>query len=623
MKPFDRRRQVHKQAYKPQRKRIKLLKYLNHGEAKHKEESRTSRQTQHTNTRKQTKHKSHAPIRGIPRQIEIPRDFYHCIPPGLTSLEISLLEFDHDAGTFSIENSVETTQDEDPPSRTRINRVRELTFTDTCPQEDDALIRFVGNTNASKVKILLNGMPTQATIDTGCEGTVIASSLADTLISNWTTKLEKDTELFEGPSGEELTNLGRIPVTVQLGGKERDITLNVIKGTADSILLGNPALKSFGAIIEPGIGIHLKDERTKPKATNNVTQRQTATNQRRALALEAADTARQTLPPLALAVVATDTTIIPPFGREWISFIPHKYSPNTKDHSFQRFILRPCHCILKGEECTTCIESAQRSPYQLVVLENDMVKALFINTKATPWVVTPQQDHSIEFQSHTYSCKELATALLEEIEQEPLESPYTQEETRRLFDLSVEDFKSKLHNIICEPGGFQEGFREPTLKLHPEPPPSDYSKRTIPLADYLTCNPCKACSKADKTVCDARIVGCITKSLYEPDLPENYESRIIDHKQQCDISRAADDHTTLVICNRGGMTNLHTALAELHPGYTVSQKEYTDSSGKHTIMIQSCLPNLYKPNKIRLSDEETQTDLLHWCKTPRRPIVWH
>ena len=157
--------------------------------------------------------------------------------------------------------------------------------------------------------------------------------------------------------------------------------------------------------------------------------------------------------------------------------------------------------------------------------------------------------------------------------------------------MSVEDFKSKLHNIICEPAGFQEGFREPTLKLHPEPPPPTYSKRTIPLTDYLACNPCQACSKENKTVCDARVVGCITKNLYEPDLPENYESRIIDHKQQCDISRAADDHTTLVVCNRGGMTNLHTALAGLHPGYTISQKEYTDSTGKHTLMIQSCLPN--------------------------------
>ena len=120
----------------------------------------------------------------------------------------------------------------------------------------------MGNTNASKVKILLNGVPTQATIDTGCEGTVIASSLADTLISDWSTKLEKDNELFEGPSGEELTNLGKITVTVQLGGKVRDITLNVIKGTAESILLGNPALKSFGALIEPGTGIHLRDKKT-------------------------------------------------------------------------------------------------------------------------------------------------------------------------------------------------------------------------------------------------------------------------------------------------------------------------------------------------------------------------
>jgi hypothetical protein len=72
---------------------------------------------------------------------------------------------------------VETIQDEDHSNKTHINRVRELTFTDMCPQDNDALIRFVGNTNASKVKILLNGVPTQATIDTGCEGTVIALSL--------------------------------------------------------------------------------------------------------------------------------------------------------------------------------------------------------------------------------------------------------------------------------------------------------------------------------------------------------------------------------------------------------------------------------------------------------------
>ena len=90
----------------------------------------------------------------------------------------------------------------------------------------------------------------------------------------------------------------------------------MIKGTAESILLGNPALKSFGALIEPGTGIHLRQT---PKAANKVTQRQTPANQKRALALEAADTAKQTLPPLALAVIATDTTVIPAFGREWIS----------------------------------------------------------------------------------------------------------------------------------------------------------------------------------------------------------------------------------------------------------------------------------------------------------------
>ena len=94
MKPFDRRRQVYKQAQRPQRKRIKLLNYLNLGETNYKEEPRTSRQREHTNTRKQTEHRPHAPLRGAPRQVEIPRDFYHCIPPGLTSLEISLLEFD-------------------------------------------------------------------------------------------------------------------------------------------------------------------------------------------------------------------------------------------------------------------------------------------------------------------------------------------------------------------------------------------------------------------------------------------------------------------------------------------------------------------------------------------------
>merc|ERR1712122_1127 len=61
----------------PQKKRIKLLNYLNLGESIYKEEPRASRQREHTNTRKQTEHRPHAPLRGVPRQIEIPKDFYH------------------------------------------------------------------------------------------------------------------------------------------------------------------------------------------------------------------------------------------------------------------------------------------------------------------------------------------------------------------------------------------------------------------------------------------------------------------------------------------------------------------------------------------------------------------
>ena len=527
--------------------------------------------------------RSQAPHRGAVREISIPKSFYLCIPPEFNSFSISFLEFNHDTGGFTDECTLEEGGDAEKPAK----KVREMHFKDECEKDHDAFIPFTGNTNSSRFRVLINGQEAAATADTGCESTVMASSLAEGLIPGWRHLVTKDNESFEGPNGEPLENLGRLDVEIWIAGKNRKLGVNVIEGRADSLLLGTPALSKLGAWIKAGEGIYFFGD---PARLAQVRSGKPLTNQERAEKVEQAEQNYHTLSPLSFPLTTSTTHVIPPFGKDYIDFKPDT-NIKTSEHNFQKFVLRPCHCILKGEECKTCLSSGHKSPYQLVTLENDTLRALFINVGAAPWVVTPDQEFSAEFQTYTYSCKELAENLLEQIEAEPLESPYTEEETRRLFDLSVEDFKSRLYNVICEPSGFEPGFREPILKLNPAPPPPQFTDKTIPIKDYLACNPCTACEELGHSICDGRTKGCVTTQLYEPDLPAEFHSRLLTHSQQCDLSRPVNKATVMIVCNRGGMLSLHELLKELHPGYTTAQQEYTDATGQNTIMLQSCLPN--------------------------------
>ena len=527
--------------------------------------------------------RQHAPPRGSVREVRIPKDFYECIPSEFQNFKVSFLEFNHEKGGFT----EECTSEDGSATPKQDSKIRELHFRDKCPKNYSAFIPFTGNTESSRIKVLLNGLETSATADTGCESSVMASSLADNLVPNWKGLVRPDGQTFEGPNGESLENLGKLDIEIWIAGRNRTLGVNIIEGKADSLLLGTPALKDLGALIKAGEGIYFCNNSMK---IAQIRANDPLTSQDRAVATEKAEQIQHTLPPLTFPVTLDDTQVIPPFEKKYLIFRPDTLI-NTSCHNFQKFTFRPCHCVLKGNECTTCVTNGLSSPYQLVTLENNTIRALFINTNATPWVVTPSQDFSMEFHTHTYSCKELAEALLEEIEAEPLTSPYTRQETKRLFDLSVEDFKSRLYNVICEPSGFDEGFREPILKIHPNPPPPRFNDRSISIKDYLTCNPCESCENAGQSICDATIDGCVTTALYEPGLPEKFYSNQITHSQHCDISRQVNASTALVICSRGGMTTLHELLQEIHPGYTTAQQEYTDATGKNTILFQSCLPN--------------------------------
>ena len=526
------------------------------------------------------KPKINTPARVNDKKILIPKDFYQNLPADCENFQLSFLEFDHERGQFAKECQMHVDGDQPLEKALEIKEVR-------TQKDSETFLPFVGDGNTSKVPIIIDGAEAYATVDTGCQSSVVASSLADRLIKNWKRKIRKDRELFAGPTGNTLKNLGHVNVIINIAGKSRTLKLNVIQGEAESILLGNPALKKLGALISAGEGISLK----KDPITLARVKKQSPENQNRSIAIEDADMKHQTLEALAFEVKPTRTHIIQPFGKEWVKMVPRQ-KINTRDHNFQKFILRPCCCILKGEECKDCKTAATKPPFQLVTLENNEAMALFNNLQASPWEISESQDYSLEFQAQTYSCKELAQNLLEHIEQDPLESPYTKEETRDLFDLSVEDFKAQLHNIICEPSGFQDGgFREPILKLQPERQEPSYSKRGISIEDYLSCNPCTACKAKNLTVCDATIEGCLTKQLYEPGLKEDFESRLLTHGQQCDLFRQLDQGTTFIICNRGGMSTLHKILEEKHPGYTTSQGIYTDESGKSIQLLQSHFPN--------------------------------
>ena len=529
--------------------------------------------------------------RSVPpdKEISVPNDFFQHFPiPEKMSLEF--LQFCKNTGGFAKEIKCQFDIDVSPKNQPdhKITQVNKLHFPELAHPNNGTLIPFVGDKYDSRCAIVVNGTPSIATIDSGCRSSVVTSSLADKLCPNWRKIAVTDSTQFEGPNGLKLANKGRITLKAILGGRDFKLKMHVIQGNKHSLLLGCPALHALAAVVYPGIGInigvpnslHITDtsvlkakvpvlSTSTPNAGEKVIEEE--------LGEEAMTAMTRPMPPLVLRIFPIVATVVPRYSRCFVDMEPEEKS-DWSNHNFQKFLIRPCDCVLKGRECKDCMESSGSPPFQLSQLANGIFKILIANTSPSALTFNRDSVFTADYQSLVIGVKELAQDLLETIEVNSPVCPFTEQEVQDVFNSSVVDFKSQLCQVICEPGGVESyGFRDPILRILPEQPKS-FIDASIPIKDYVKANPCDACKPVGLQLCNpARVKDCITANLYRQPLPETGNSNLIKHDVCFDFSKKIKG--PFVICKRKGMTDLVNFLEHRLPGYDAQSQAIWRSDG--------------------------------------------
>ena len=525
-------------------------------------------------------------------------------------MSLAFLEFSEETQSFTQEVDYLIEDSVKPTPRLELNEVH---FSQEVNKELTTLIPFLGDKFNSKVAMMVNNHPVSAVIDTGCRSSVITTSLVEKIFPKWKEKVKKDKICFEGPSGKTLQNKGYIQLSALLGGRQFKLRVNVIVGNKDSLLLGCPALHKLGAYPKPGVGLILSAQRPGPDTlvgaqVNNINlpdpghlisspsdSGQGDSGQRtdngQGDSGQGIDTGQGTntdidaeverprLQPLAFRIFPIKPVAIGPFKKDFVIMKPEK-NVSWSQHNFQKFLVRPCDCILRqkdGVECSTCLHAGGASPYQLSRLENGEFRLYVMNTSPSLMEITDKNIFTAEFQSMVMSCSELAQELLEQIEQEPPVCPYTQDELKSNFNKSMDEFKCQLQQVVCEPGGFEEGWREPILKVLP-PRPETYLDDSLTIKDYVNSNPCKYCKPLGLQLCNPALAPeCLTACLYPPMLPAEGVVNVIQHDRPFDYNR--DINGVFVICKRNGMLALDCFLKNRFIGYTEDCQIIQDNQG--------------------------------------------
>ncbi|XP_021347909.1 uncharacterized protein LOC110446891 [Mizuhopecten yessoensis] len=118
------------------------------------------------------------------------------------------------------------------------------------PQHDVKITRTNRTEKSIIVPITVNGTTTEAVIDTGADATVISEKWANE-INLLYTKPKKDIRLMTAEDGAEMTGLGVVTATLQIGEEVRELPV-VIAPIRDNILVGIDLLQSVQTIIHTG-----------------------------------------------------------------------------------------------------------------------------------------------------------------------------------------------------------------------------------------------------------------------------------------------------------------------------------------------------------------------------------
>ena len=456
----------------------------------------------------------------------------------LENMQISFLEFDSSQNCFAKEVSVD---DDD-------STVPSMTHSDHCdPQHSQQIYEFCGpNKHQSllSAQVLLDGRwkDIKMTVDSGSECSAISSATLDEMSPQWRNQLKRKPGCtLSGPAGEPLTNLGTLPLKMSICDQILKLDASVLQSSEKTMLLGSPQIEELKLGLIPGRGvfrIHKLTKQTLSGVGCDPSLRKFTGDQESTVeiggilpsreSLEDADSKIGFLPPCGAQVKISQSFTVEPWGCQRVAFKPC-LPEILENYHLQNFLFRPCLCILDRKECETCLMNPQNDQFQLCRYINGEFKVSFVNNRMSSLEVPADYEACVEYCREVLTVEEVARELLEVLEVEKPLPIFSSQEAREQFDLSYEELKGKLSQVICEPMSFSaRAMHEPTLAIYPVPEGPKYSTQGLTMEEYSQSNPCKHCLSLKKIMCDPLLQHCVTSKLYEPQLREIPESELMD-----------------------------------------------------------------------------------------------
>ena len=375
----------------------------------------------------------------------------------------------------------------------------------------------------------------KVTVDSGSECTAVTSAALTELTNTWRNQIRANPGCtLSGPAGEQLINLGTINLKLQICGQTIALVANILESEESAILLGSPQIEQLGLGLIPGKGV-FKINKVNRKETFGVgcdpSLRDFTGDQDSKIEINGIHPSRESLtvadseslPSCEVQVRINQSFTVEPWGCREISFSPCQ-AKLLHGYNLQNFLFRPCLCIIQGKECIACLQDASQNPFQLTRYINGQFQVTFINNKMSPLDIPADFEACVEYCKESYTVEQVARELLEELELDPLVPMFTSQEAREQFDLSYEELKGRLSQIVCEPLSFSStAIHEPTLAMYPAPARQEPSHKGISMEQYSHSNPCVHCLSMKKVMCDPLFSECVTHSLYDQPLPENPE----------------------------------------------------------------------------------------------------
>ena len=481
------------------------------------------------------------------------------------------------------------------------------TVSPICNCETSVILPFVGDPVHSRINLSVRALSHQgyintlAVLDSGSEANVIIDQFFRQNGLNWDISTNKSRPnqnvSFSGPSGDGLKFKGDLKLWVKIVDKIELTPFVILEGDSPTIILGNPGMKMFNICVRPGVQASISVRQCKE------TKHQVAAGRECQLS------------PWSFPVKPLSSCQVPRFSQRWLTFQPvleKSDQQKIETYEYQQFLFRDCDCILKeGTECKNCEIRGENPPFQLTRLENGQFQICFLNVNNFVWFVDENSPYSVEFSPMHISRSAVAKDLLVSFEHYVPQLPLSEKQTQADFESRYEHLKGQLAEIICEPQGFSsEGFHGPTLQIFPQQPAPSFSQKSISIKDYVRTNPCSVCHQKKLSSCDPQVVGCISRQLYQDELPIHPLCSVVEHDKIFPINAKCKRKCLQVWAVRPNLPTLIDALSIRYADF-MSGCEQMSEKGGSAVVIQ--FVRLASPPIILRSTEALQK-VSDWCE---------